>query len=368
LKETKSFLSKCRRGKYDYSLTPNAEPTAFARCFAIFILHFLELNEYSAGDRKELALIMVQDLLAYKAARQSSRSFLFDKPFMQLLTFTLSSLAIIDQQHQNSVDQLICELASMDVELFLKETRALEGVAQSGNLAMFLAIVLIHSKSLLGPSSEKKIEQWVNLHKESMNQFGFWGKDNEMTYLQFQNGYHQYEILHFLGLDEKTRAKAARSVMLLADKDGRFAPYPGGGGCYDYDAIAILSSAPNVDEFTPLFIKTASSILADRNSDGGYCETKWVRPRSASTITKNIKHLLINSPGKIERIKYVLNLARPKHNRIKTHWSAYSRNWHESDLWDTWFRLLTLERIKISITKDTSGIKKFIDYPGIGYF
>ena len=34
-----------------------------------------------------------------------------------------------------------------------------------------------------------------------------------------------------------------RNVLLMGDKSGQFAPYPGGGGCFDYDAVFILTIA-----------------------------------------------------------------------------------------------------------------------------
>ena len=51
----------------------------------------------------------------------------------------------------------------------------------------------------------------------------------------------------------------------------------------------------------------------------------------------------------------------------KTHWTKYSRRWGESNLWDTWFRLLTIARIEISLENENINKWGFIKYPGIGY-
>ena len=52
---------------------------------------------------------------------------------------------------------------------------------------------------------------------------------------------------------------------------GHFAPWPGGGACYDYDAIFMLTSK-FVDEFgqEPVLRKTLDTIINEQNSDGGF--------------------------------------------------------------------------------------------------
>jgi hypothetical protein len=68
-----------------------------------------------------------------------------------------------------------------------------------------------------------------------------------------------------------------------------------------------------------------------------------------------------------ERLRYGLALQRAKHDRIHTHWSGYSRRWDESDLWDSWFRMMTLARIDAALDHQPAAGWGFINYPGIGY-
>ena len=49
-----------------------------------------------------------------------------------------------------------------------------------------------------------------------------------MTYLMFQNGYHQYEIFDFLNKNEEFWDLASKNVNSLRDEDHRFAPYQEG--------------------------------------------------------------------------------------------------------------------------------------------
>ena len=68
-----------------------------------------------------------------------------------------------------------------------------------------------------------------------------------------------------------------------------------------------------------------------------------------------------------ERLRYAVVLQRPKHDRIHTHWGSYSRCWAEADLWDSWFRLLSIARIQIAFEPERIKEWGFINYPGIGY-
>jgi hypothetical protein len=164
--------------------------------------------------------------------------------------------------------------------------------------------------------------------------------------------------------------KAADNVAALADEEGHFAPYPGGGGCYDYDAVYILTSAGAgaIDRHKDLLMRTAQTILSEQNADGGFCESHRLRPRSVSNIVRAARHVMsAQGVARVERLRQSITLFRPKHDRIHTHWSRYSRRWNESDLWDSWFRMLTVARIDVALDPEKISDWGFIDYPGIGF-
>ncbi len=256
-----------------------------------------------------------------------------------------------------------------DIESALIKSRCLEGAPQSGNQAMFLAIILIHAKNNLSIPTQPEIDNWVRLHLQSMNQFGFWGESKSMSHLQFQNGYHQYEILDYLDFQGIQWDTASKTIAALADNEGHFAPYLGGGGCYDYDAIFIMTSDLKISRmYANLLELTASSILSEQNIDGGFCESLRIRPRSIDNFIGTLRHIL-NSRGqaRIERLRFGITLLRPKNNQLHTHWSRYSRGWEESNLWDSWFRMLTIARIDIASNPSKISEWGFINFPGIGF-
>ena len=365
------FIERTAENDPQIRLTPNAEASPYARCFAIFGLQLLREIEKLESGADRWASVIRDDLDKVRHERTTAGADLaFDKPYLQLLTFSLSSMAILNRLDRDPFADHVAPLLSANIEADLRRAGVHKGKAQSGNLSMFMAILLLHARDWLGIDDGGQIEHWQAFHLKSMNQFGFWGKTSSISHLQFQNGYHQYEIFQYLRSDLPLWDKVADNVALLADHEGHFSPYPGGGGCYDYDAIFLITGAGKaaIDRHRDLLIRTAKTILNEQNPDGGFCESHLIRPRSFENLSRALSHAFAaEGKARIERIRYALSLQRSCHNRIDTHWSQYSREWGESNLWDSWFRMLTLARIDVALNPEAIKRWGFIDYPGIGY-
>lgn len=365
------FIDKCRISSGSptaFRLTPGADESPYALCFAIFGLHLLQESRLLSEIAEPAADALRQ---AVRASRRAHRSPPNGKPYRQLLAFVLSALAVVDALATDPLEDLVVEQLPDDAEHDLRRMEALAGRAQSGNQAMFLAIFLLHARDYLNRQTQERIDRWTDLHLAHMNGRGFWGRGG-MTHLQFQNGYHQHEVLEYLEVDNPYQRESVSAVASLADREGRFAPYPGGGGCYDYDAVFMLTPEghlPN-DRTAALLRRTAASIMGEQRPDGGFAESCSVRPRTPGNLLGFARHISAAGlrPALFkERLRYGLTLQRPYHNRIRTHWSEYSRRWDEADLWDSWFRMLTLARIDVALRPDHAGRWGFIDYPGIGF-
>jgi hypothetical protein len=369
-----NFISLSQNEKNDYKLTPNSEESPFALCFALFGLNLIKgLNIFGAAGEL-YSKKLYSGILEYKKERSYSNSDLrFDKCFLQLLTFSLSALYLTGGNYFINLEDIIKPLIVEDIGWYLEKSSALKGQSQSGNFAMFMAILLIHARDYMGMNTSIQLEQWIELHLKAMNKFGFWGQDRKgMKYLYFQNGYHQYEIFDYLGVDNPMQSIAAENVARLADSQGHFAPYPGGGGCYDYDAVFILTGSKQLaEQYRSLLIKTAQSILSEQNIDGGFSESHYIRPRSLKNVSIFIRFLIDgyrkDSGAQMESVRSFVSLMLPRNDTITNHWSVYSRRWNESDLWDSWFRMQTLARIECALGDKKTRDWGFINYPGIGY-
>jgi len=354
-----------------FRFTSASEITPYARCFAIFGFHLLQCDERLSVSADSLSSAIRKDLDLFRDKRKFSGACLkFDKPYLQLLAFSLSALSVLNRLKDDPLENHVLPILSHNIAGDLQTVGALKGIAGSGNQAMFMAIMLRHSQDYLGIDVTHRIDDWQMIHLKSMNKNGFWGPANSMSHLQFQNGYHQYELMDFFGTANVPWSQAADNVAMLADKEGHFAPYPGGGGCYDYDAVYMLTSGrvEPVMRHKKLLLCTAQSILAEQNVDGGFCESHKVRPRSFDNLFQSVNHVVASRGiARTERVRYAITLLRPKHNRIHTHWSKYSRRWNESDLWDSWFRMLTIARIDVALDANRISEWGFINYPGIGF-
>jgi hypothetical protein len=364
-----AFIHSCLDGGTSARLTPRADPSAFALCFAIFGLQLVGDHVCLRTHGPEWAAALRRAVRQTAQRRSAAVDLASDKHFLQLLTFCLSSLAVLDRLADDPMPDMVTPLLVADVPGALSRSGVDRGVARSGNHAMFIAILLIHARQNLGLDTDAAIADWVRCHRGWMNRFGFWGPDDSMSHLQFQNGYHQYEILEYLGEHGDYWEQAADAVASLADEEGHFAPYPGGGGCYDYDAVFLLTASEGIARrHERLLARTAATLLAEQNVDGGFAESLRIRPRSLDNLRRSWRHVQgARGQARLERLRQALTLLRPRHDRIETHWSHYSRGWGESDLWDSWFRMLALARIERALEPESSQRWGFIDFPGIGF-
>lgn len=370
LKEIKdnyrSFIESCNVDN-EFKLTTNSEKSPYALCFAIFGYQLLKDEKTINKNREKWIKLLLSNIKKYKENLRDDEIY-FTKPYLQLLAFTLSSLKILNSIDNSEIVKHVEPIIKFDIEESLTRFGVADGIPGSGNMAMFHAILLIHLRDIIGHDVNESIDKWINFHLKSMNKFGFWGKSKNMTYLMFQNGYHQYEIFDYLKINNNFWNLAAQNINLLKDRDSRYAPYPGGGGCYDYDAIHILTSKKNQEDYIQSVTETAHSVCMSQNNDGGFSESSCIRPRNFKNLKKNLNHLYFcPSKNKYEVLKRIISIQRPIHNKIKTHWTEYSRDWYESDLWDSWFRLLLIARCDVANDPKKFSDWGFINYPGIGF-
>jgi len=368
IKKTNEFIDKLEYND-EFKLFERSEVSPYARCFVIFVKFLIKQNSWLKKRREKLIYFLNIDLHnLYKKKIGSGTDIKYDKAFLQLFCFTLSSLNILEGELDNENLEIFKKLLDIDVKKSLKHKGVDKGLESSGNHSMFISIINIYANDHLKIDRSSQIQEWIDFNSKTINSNGFWGKNSNIDYLQFQNGYHQYEIFEYLKFTDVPWSLAAKKTMLMADRFGHFAPYPGGGGCYDYDAIFILTSEfVNDIGQKNVLLKTLNSITNEQNTDGGFCETRNLKNIVWPKLINIIKHIIFQpSHLRFRSIFINLNLMRLKNRYYITHWTHTDRKWEESNAWDTFFRLLTIYRICKHLDMPEKNLFQINNFPGIG--
>jgi len=349
-----------------FKFSQNLKSNNFSLCFGIHSL-FLVKDMQIIDHYKEL---WINELLINLKNTNLDCS---KKPHLQLLNLTISSLIILGSPKHKLIHDICLKVISKDPDKYFNSIGVKEGRPGSGNLAMFLAIFYIYLRDYYNYNFSEDLNLRLNYHKKHENNFGLWSiskKENYFKYSFFQNGYHQYEIYNYLNKSSLNKNNLVENLIKLADDRGQFAPYPGGGGCYDYDAVYLLTmlSDSNSKKIHNVLKKTYNSILNDQNLDGGFGESNFIRPLNVKNFLIMFKHInFFKKEGLSERLLRFIAHLRPKHNLIKTHWSDKRREWNESNIFNSWFRMMTLARIEIFLDKKNYNNWNFLNFPGIGF-
>lgn len=360
-----NYLTKSLDNNGNFKFTLSSKSSSFSLVFGIFGLNLLKENLIIDKYKSKWVKRIKKNLFEYKELRSNQNYILHrDKPFLQLLTFSLSALKILDVQNDSEIDKMIIEIFPKN---FIDEMNYLgvdKGLPGSGNFAMFYAIIILNN------FDSTLIDNWISYHVNNFNKNGFWG--NHLNHLSFQNGYHQYEIFKYLNfkIDNNLKKKILKHLLNCSDKNGHFAPYPGGGACFDYDAVFLILFCYDKKydkDINDVLNRLRKSLINEQNDDGGFCENKYVRPFKLIDFVNKIFKSSSKSILK-ERILHFIFLVRPKNSKITNHWCDYSRRWSESNLWDSWFRMQTLVLINIFFKRTKLQNWGFIKFPGIGYY
>jgi len=375
-------LLKVPKNCCGYRFSANVDNTVFCTCFALFILDlFGETEKFTHQER--------QCWISYIQSFQNEEHGLFEperyyhkdkeRNRYQLSCFCLSALRILGAEPKFPLTFTEQWKTPDEVKEYLHERGCHEGKPGSGNKAMFLAVFLTHEYERTKESHLlDKIETWFEFHNETQNRNGFWGEDLKAHYIHgLQNGFHQFVIYFYWQKEIPKFNKIVDVALMSQDKQGFFAPTPGGEACHDYDAIHILAMAHRTTDYRKGEIeaclsKAFDAILSTRNGDGGFCQSKC-KLTSLKDFLRYIPVYFSNGSPHLwyYRAKTSLVTVLKRKKLIHTGWTEKPRFWNESNLWDTWFRCLALAEIAHTI--DDSMLESFRNVnfhktPGLGYF
>jgi len=368
-----------------FKMNDNADSSIFTSCFALFILDlFDQLKNFSRKKRNQWIdyIQSFQDKESGYFMPGNYNGGLNTKAVHQLTAFCLSALHILGVSTKYDLKFLSQWNTPEDVHNYLRDKGCFQGLPGSGNMAMFLAIFFSYKYEKCNEDSIfDLLKSWFYWHNRTQNpRTGFWGNSLGAKYFAgFQNAFHQFVIYNYWKKLIQYNNKIVNTVLMLQDSDGFFAPNQGGGGCWDYDAADILINCGYKRGYREKEIRNALTrlyfaILESQNTDGGFCESQK-RPSSMRNVffPKNLKFIFYNHDPIISyyRLRTFLGVSRNIRKKIYTHWTKKGRHWHQSDIWNTWFRCLTLAEIDKSLNLNQSIYKigwRFHNSIGLGYF
>jgi len=379
------WVESMRIDSMQFRMNEDAGASIFTSCFALFIYDLFDRVREWTQDRRDEWAAFIQSFqdsdngYFLPGAYQSS---LNTKAVHQCTAFCLSALRILGnfpKYNLNFVSQWNTPEKMFD---YLENSGCFRGAPGSGNTAMFLAIFLTFQYERTNDAVLLDLmENWFDFFDKAQNpSSGFWGDSSRQRYFSgFQNAYHQFVIYHYWKRDIQFHEKIVDAVLELQDRDGFFAPVPGGGGCYDLDAADILIRCGHQkgyrnEEIRDALVRLFEAVYESQNDDGGFCESRK-RPSSLGNVfsSRNIKTILSGHRLDVSywRLRASLSNARPSRETIDTHWTEEGRFWHQSDMWDTWFRCLTLAEIDKTLdlsTGDSGPAWNFHKCIGLGHF
>jgi len=277
-----------------YRLHAGAEPTVFASCFALFFLHLCGATEKWYSKRKEQWIDYIQGfqekatgLFVDPAARARVTDPSHDSQHLdlQLTGLCLAALRVLGTRARHPIryGQSWGNRHAMEKWLGGLDWKR---SSNSGNKAMFIAIILIDEIERGNSDLQVGLDAWFEWHDRNANQeTNFWGETDYCQYFQGMKGFvHQLVIYNYMGRKVLYPTAAIDRTLLLQQQDGLFSPMLGGGSCDDLDAVHILCHFYHEENHRRADITCAlgqayRSLLANQNPDGGFC---WAHRRRFS--------------------------------------------------------------------------------------
>ena len=369
------YLASLRRGPADYHMTDRLGGSLFTACFAYFVRHLLA-DAGRAEDAGALAAAIDagQDPAtgSWTAGRAGAHAdHTRAHVDWQLASFAVSALAALGRTPAHPLRFLDPVRAPGAVRAYLDGLAWDRNPWNSGNRALFLGALLSQGS---GPGADA-LGAWFEWHDRHARASGFWGEGHRSDwYVGMGGAAHQYLVYHFHRREPPHLRAAVDRVLRMQYADGRFWPVPGGGSCYELDALEILAvgrawSDHRREEIAEAARRVTDVVLASRNPDGGFC---WAARRWFD-VGDGLRAVM--GPGDLRTRAWTLRALANAH--VLRHEEARRTAWVEgahpvgvSSVYDTWFRLLTLATAsRVAADARTGGVSwTAVAAPNWGYF
>jgi len=374
------YVAALRRGPADYRMTADLGGSLFTACFAYFVRHLLaDAARTDDADALAAAIDAAQDPVtgSWAAGRAGAHAdHTRAHVDWQLASFAVSALAALGRAPAHHLRFLEPLRAPDAVREYLNGLAWARNPWNSGNRALFLGALLSDSgKPPAVGGGTAALGAWFEWHDRHARPSGFWGEGHRSDwYVGMGGAAHQYLVYHFHGREPPHLRAAVDRVLRMQYPDGRFWPVPGGGSCYELDALEILAvgrawNDHRRDEVGEAARRAMDVVLASRNADGGF---SWAARRwfDAADAWRALART-----GDVRTRLWTLRALANAHvlrreEARRTAWVEGSHPVGVSSVYDTWFRLLTLATAsRLTADPRTGGLAwTAVPAPNWGYF
>ena len=365
-----------------HTFSAGADETIFCSCFALFILDLFRETDKFTNEQRQKWISHLRSFQNKEYGYFEPKKFYHqdkERNRFQLTCFCLSALTILGAQPGSPLRFVEQWKTPDDVRAYLSERGCHQGSPGSGNKAMFQAIFLTYEYERVREDHLlDKIDAWFEFHNKTQNRNGFWGAERKSHYLHgLQNGFHQLEIYFYWQRDVPRLERIVDVALMSQDKQGFFSPTPGGEACHDYDALHTLAMAYKTIDYRKSDIEACmrrafDAIMSTSDDDGGFCQSKY----KLTSLADFLRYIPIYCSGRSPYLWYFraracLVALLKQQTMIHTGWTKEPRSWGQSNLWDTWFRCLTVAEIAHTIDDERMQGFRNVNFHkalGLGYF
>lgn len=368
-----------------YRLHSQAEPTIFASCFALFFLHLCRRTKEWTADVKSawidyLLSFQEKDTGLFRDPDSNSRvtDLFHDKEHLdwQLTGFCLAALRALGAEPRFPIRYVAPWFSAQHMHAWL-DALDWKRSSNSGNKAMFIAIMLLDEMERGNQRSKEGLRAWLDWHNHHADPHtGYWGSARDSRYFHGMAGFvHQFLIYNYNGYRAPYPQSVVDRTLLLQQPDGLFSPALGGAACDDLDAIHALCYLYHTENYRRKDIlealqKALRAILSNQNPDGGFSWGKRHRFSLKEWLTLAIHNTHPKHPYLLYlSLRTAFSGQRHLNTRQKTGWSSQSWGWSQSSLWDTWFRTLAIAEIETVLDPSAARTKwQVLRAPNFGWF
>jgi len=376
MKKTKNFILNSYNGDGSFSYSPaNKISNLYSTCFGVMCLDLIgELDKFKDKEKITKYIQNYQDkkigyFIDKTAIHKDKTAHNQEYINLQLTDFSQMALSALNKkplykyiflEKYKNKDYLKGWLYKLDWD----------NPWLVSNLIMFILNCLIYE-------NEKENKEYINflinwLIKNQNPQNGYWNLGKKSTlHNQMAGAYHFLIFYTYLSKKPNYIERIIDSTLIIQNYDGLFNYAGGGGACDDLDAIDLLCRAKFYTDYRKEDIKKALkkayfALLKNQNNDGGFC---WAKRKSFDLLkilniinAKNfklpIRDFIKNIKAKIENQFQVIFLR----HRLVWYYSGIKKmkiSLDKSDIWSTWFRLLSIATIEKTFPEITRNKKSF---------